>query len=117
MTAFVVELPARVGADGHVVAHGPVSVTVDAATLVAEEWSKVAVELARYALATGVHPDEEVAVAAVALQVIRRDPRLADITFSDLVHVDVYRDGWTAETLAELDEGQLFELARLVSER
>lgn len=115
MTTFVVELPGRVGVDGRVGTHGPVSVTVDVESLVADEWALVAASLADYAMATGVEPDVEVKAAAVALQVIRRDPTLAGVAFGDLVQINEYRPGWSSDTLAGLDGAQRLELARMVS--
>ena len=111
MTTFVVELPGRVGVDGRVGTHGPATVAVDVESLVADEWAMVAVELAGYAVAAGVEPDVEVKAAAVALQVIRRDPTLADVTFGDLVRIENPRsDGEAA--LASLDAEQQLRIAQ-----
>ena len=76
---------------------------VDPDTLVTDEWTQVALELAEFAMRTGIEPDTDVKAAAVALIVLRRLPRFADLAFSALVDApDVERapspiDGMTPE--------------------
>ena len=66
--------------------------TVDPVSLVVDEWTQVAVELGAFAMRTGIEPDVEVKAAAVALIVLRRDPRYGALPFAELVDApDVVR--------------------------
>ena len=66
---------------------------VDPDSLVHDEWNQVAIELGTFAMRTGIEPDLEVKAAAVALIVVRRDPRFGSLPFSEFVEApDVQRE-------------------------